>query len=608
MSGYKAYCKQAGIETKAFGASSKAAAIGVTALNTAINMLISLGIGLVIQGIITGITHLINASDEAIEKANELTNAFNEFRQTNSDNIDKLQSLKEEFETLSHGVSRYGENISLTADEYDRYKQIVQTIVDISPALSEGYSIENGYLADKNELIERAIELQEQQYKSELRQITTTEKLSEVIKGYAASYDKLKNSDILTTDTDYFSTLSAAQAAAATAVEVGSSDGVYFYGENVCVVTDSAADLYIIQPDKTLKAVGTVVLGDDKSIEIVDGKVTLKGFNSATAGQQPRINAAGTALEWYTPDTSTVSGLADTVAGHTQDIQNLQTGKADKATTLEGYGITDAMTATAIAEAIQTAIAATGHASFKKVGTVPTAAEAQDNVLYLVMNADTGFYDIYAKVENEVVRLDDVSVNLDGYSTTEQMNEAIATAIANKVDKVDGKGLSTEDFTTALKEKLVALPDDAEANFVKSVSDEFTVSAEGKLEVKEVAQAKVTGLPDALAGKVDKVEGKGLSTNDFTDEAKAKLDGVEAGANQNLIEIVKLNGAALDISEKAVNIPVAGVTAGVVTSSADENKVAVAEDGSMEVNSLNMSKLVQSEGDTLILDGGNASV
>lgn len=406
----------------------------------------------------------------------------------------------------------------------------------------------------------------------------------------------------------YFSTLSAAQDAAAAAVEVGSSDGVYFYGENVCVVTDSAADLYIIQPDKTLKAVGSAVLGDGKSIEIVDGKVTLKGFSSATAGQQPRINAAGTALEWYTPDTSTVSGLADTVAGHTQDIQNLQTGKADKATTLEGYGITDAMTATAIAEAIQTAIAATGHASFKKVSAVPTAAEAQDNVLYLVMNADTGFYDIYAKVENEVVRLDDVSVNLDDYSTTEQMNEAIATAIANKVDKVDGKGLSTEDFTTALKEKLVALPDDAEANFVKSVSDEFAVSQEGKLTLEAIAQSKVTGLPDALAGKVDKVEGKGLSTNDFTDEAKAKLDGVEAGANQNLIEIVKLNGAALDISEKAVNIPVAGATAGVVTSSAEENKVAVAEDGSMEVNSLNMSKLVQSEGDTLILDGGNASV
>lgn len=406
----------------------------------------------------------------------------------------------------------------------------------------------------------------------------------------------------------YFATLGEAQVAAAAAVDVGSSDGVYFIGENVCVVTESDATLYIIQPDKTLKEVGAAVLGDGKSIEIVDGKVTLKGFNDAAAGQQPRINAAGTAIEWYTPDTSTVSGLADTVAGHTSDIANLQENKADKATTLEGYGITDAMTATAIAAAIQEAIAKTGHACFKKVESVPDAETAQDNVLYLVLNAETGFYDIYAKVETEVVRLDDVSVNLDAYSTTEQMNNAIAEAIAKKVDVVEGMGLSHEDFTTALKDKLVALPADAEPNYVKSVSDEFTVSQEGKLAVEAIAQDKVTGLPEALAKKVDKVEGKGLSTNDFTNEAKEKLDGIEAGANQNLIEIVKLAGAALNISEKAVNIPVAGESAGVVLSSTAENKVAVAEDGSMEVNSLNMSKLVQSEGDTLILDGGSAAI
>ena len=405
----------------------------------------------------------------------------------------------------------------------------------------------------------------------------------------------------------YFSSLEQAEAAALGAVEVGSSSGTYFYGENICVVTESSADLYIIQPDNTLKEVGAVVLGDGKSIEIVDGKVTLKGFGSATAGQQPRVNAAGTALEWYTPDTSTVSGLADTVAGHTQDIQNLQSGKADKATTLEGYGITDAMTATAITEAIQTAIAATGHASFKKVNEVPTVETAQDNVLYLVMNADTGFYDIYAKVDTEVVRLDDVSINLDDYSTTEQMNAAIASAIANKVDKVDGKGLSTEDFTTTLKEKLIALPEGAEANYIKSVSDEFTVSTEGKLEVKEVAPDKVTGLSNALAGKVDKVVGKDLSTNDYTSEEKEKLSGIENGANKNLIEVIKLNNVALNISEKAVNIPLATETAGTVISSAEENKVFVAADGSMELNSLNMNKLVQSENDVLILDGGSAS-
>lgn len=406
----------------------------------------------------------------------------------------------------------------------------------------------------------------------------------------------------------YFASLSEAEAAAASAVEVGSSKGTYFFGENVCVVTESAADLYIIQPDKTLKPVSSEALGDGKSIEIVDGQATLKGFGQATAGQQPRINASGTGLEWYTPDTSTVSGLADTVAGHTQDIANLQEQKADKATTLEGYGITDAMTATAIAEAIQTAIAQTGHACFSKVEIVPDASTAKDNVLYLVMNAETGFYDIYAKVDDEVVRLDDVSVNLDAYSTTEQMNAAIAAAIANKVDAVAGKGLSTEDFTTELKDKLVALPAEAEENYIKSVSEEFSVSQEGKLAMEAIEQSKVAGLPEALSAKVEKVEGKGLSTNDFTDEYKTKLDGIENGANVNLIETVKLNGAALKISEKAVNIPIAGESVGVVLSSGEENKVAVGADGSMEVNNINMNKLVQSDGDTLILDGGSAAV
>lgn len=406
----------------------------------------------------------------------------------------------------------------------------------------------------------------------------------------------------------YFASLSDAEAAAEGAVEVGSSTGNYFFGENVCVVTESSADLYIIQPDGTLKPVGSEVLGDGKSVEIVEGKVAIKGFGSATAGQQPRVNAAGTAIEWYTPDTSTVSGLQDTVSGHTTDIANLQEQKADKATTLSGYGITDAMTSTEISEAIKTAIAQTGHASFQKVSEVPSASTAEDNVLYLVMNTESGYYDIYAKVDDEVVRLDDVSIDLDDYSTTEEMNTAIATAIANKVDKVEGKGLSTEDFTTELKNKLVGLAVGGEANYVKSVSDEFVVSSAGQLSLESIAMGKVTGLDTALSGKVDKVSGKGLSTNDYTDAEKTKLAGIESEADKNLIEVVNINGTALNISDKAVNIPVAGASAGVVVSSSAENKVAVGADGSMEVNSVNMNKLVQSEGDTLILDGGSASV
>lgn len=69
------------------------------------------------------------------------------------------------------------------------------------------------------------------------------------------------------------------------------------------------------------------------------------------------------------------------------------------------------------------------------------------------------------------------------------------TALNGKVDKVEGKGLSTNDYTN-----------------------------EEKAEVAKVS------------GKVDKVSGKGLSTNDFTTELKDKLDGVEAGANKTIVD------------------------------------------------------------------------
>lgn len=41
-------------------------------------------------------------------------------------------------------------------------------------------------------------------------------------------------------------------------------------------------------------------------------------------------------------------------------------------------------------------------------------------------------------------------------------------------------------------------------------------------------------LLDVINNKVDKVEGKGLSANDFTDADKAKLDGIQAGAEANV--------------------------------------------------------------------------
>lgn len=55
-------------------------------------------------------------------------------------------------------------------------------------------------------------------------------------------------------------------------------------------------------------------------------------------------------------------------------------------------------------------------------------------------------------------------------------------------------------------------------------------SAEGSV-TKAVADAR-TALESEIAKKVDKIDGKGLSSNDYTDAEKEKLEGIEAGANK----------------------------------------------------------------------------
>lgn len=48
--------------------------------------------------------------------------------------------------------------------------------------------------------------------------------------------------------------------------------------------------------------------------------------------------------------------------------------------------------------------------------------------------------------------------------------------------------------------------------------------------------------------------GKGLSTNDLTDELLELLGTLESGAQVNVVETVKVNNVALEVKDKAVNI------------------------------------------------------
>ena len=66
------------------------------------------------------------------------------------------------------------------------------------------------------------------------------------------------------------------------------------------------------------------------------------------------------------------------------------------------------------------------------------------------------------------------------------------------------------------------------------------------------------GLINALeSGKVDKVSGKQLSTEDYTTSEKTKLECIESGAEVNVVETIKVNSTALTPdANKAVNISV----------------------------------------------------
>lgn len=114
--------------------------------------------------------------------------------------------------------------------------------------------------------------------------------------------------------------------------------------------------------------------------------------------------------------------------------------------------------------------------------------------------------------------------------------------------------------------------------------------------------------PYAKSADVESTYVKKNGTDRLITEAEGtKLSGIAEGAQVNVIESIKLNGTALNIDAKAVNIPlVTADTAGIVISSADENTISYVN-GIGTVNSLNINKLAQTEGDVLIIDGGNAN-
>lgn len=74
-------------------------------------------------------------------------------------------------------------------------------------------------------------------------------------------------------------------------------------------------------------------------------------------------------------------------------------------------------------------------------------------------------------------------------------------------------------------------------------------------------------IKNALSGKVDKVDGKGLSTNDYTANEKTKLANIASGAQVNVLEGIQKNGDTVQIVNKIANISVPTKTSDITNDS-----------------------------------------
>ena len=285
--------------------------------------------------------------------------------------------------------------------------------------------------------------------------------------------------------------------------------------ENILKIGDGVTKFCDLEP---INGVKSELTGDGKSIVLADGVLKLMGYDTAEVGAQPQRTEDG--IKWVVP--VDLSGAVETLQTDVTGLKNII------GTVKEGSG-----TLLSRIEGLETKMDGTGE------GTVDAKIDAKINALF--------------ELENGNDRVDPI--------------KELFQYVADHGSQVT----SMLDDIASLKE--------ADGNIL-----------------------------DAIDGKVDKVEGMGLSSNDFTDDLLNKLNLIEENAQVNIIEEIRVGGTILEAVDKVVDIPIASVEkAGVVKSATGANMVNVANDGTMSVKKVNMRSVFVAIEDELILDGGSAN-
>lgn len=178
--------------------SSKLASVGIKALSTAFNMFAGMAIMLGITKIIEGFNYLSQSAERAKEKLSEIQTKLSDNSSSYETNRKTLVGLQEEYDALTKKAETLGGVQNLANDEYERYKEITSQILGITPKLTTGWNDEGVAISNKNNLLQRSIDLLDEEYEKSLRNNTTKSKNQDVAAGIIAKVNEFENS----TDTD----------------------------------------------------------------------------------------------------------------------------------------------------------------------------------------------------------------------------------------------------------------------------------------------------------------------------------------------------------------------------------------------------------------------
>lgn len=252
-----------------------------------------------------------------------------------------------------------------------------------------------------------------------------------------------------------------------------------------------------------------------------------------------------------------VEELADgQVATNADNIASLQSEKADKATSLAGYGIADAYTKSQTDSAISTAVANADHLKREIVASLPSTSSADEHTIYMVgtgAGSEDSSYTEYMLINGAFERIGTSDVDLTNYATKayadQAESDAIATAGTNADSKISAKvgdiGSNTvKQYVDTAKSQAQSAAED----YADSLASNYATAAQGAKADTALQKADITtGTANgSIAVDGTDVSVKGLASAAYrtagTGSGNVPVNGASLGTTANVPVVTNASG------------------------------------------------------------------